>query len=176
MIIQKIYVLVKGQGMGAKSDSQDATRNVQPSLSPAQGKAIEALASGANLTEAAEKAGVDRTTLYRWRRDDPGFIAAYNSIAGEALERIRSGIRGLAEPAMCALKELLLSPTPASVRLGAIKIVLACVDQADSGELIDSQLPEDVHTEIRTRKVERLDRESALDRHETILRKGLPPN
>ena len=38
-------------------------------LAPQQLKAIEALASGTSVTKAAETAGVDRSTIYLWRKD-----------------------------------------------------------------------------------------------------------
>ena len=42
-------------------------------LSPKQIEVIEALASGASISEAAKRAGVDRSTVYLWRRDDSDF-------------------------------------------------------------------------------------------------------
>jgi DNA-binding NarL/FixJ family response regulator len=42
-------------------------------LTPKQIQVIEALASGACVSEAAKRAGVDRSTVYLWRRDDPDF-------------------------------------------------------------------------------------------------------
>lgn len=45
-----------------------------------------ALLSGSSVTEAAHAAGVDRTTVHRWLRDDPVFQAAYNG-ARRALQR-----------------------------------------------------------------------------------------
>ena len=49
-------------------------------ISPQQELALAALARGKGPVEAAEEAGVDRSTLYRWRMYDPDFIAALNRI------------------------------------------------------------------------------------------------
>jgi hypothetical protein len=53
--------------------SQNAT------LSGPHQTAMDALLAGKNITAAAQAAGVDRTTLHRWLRDDPDFVAIYNA-------------------------------------------------------------------------------------------------
>src|SRR6185295_14989254 len=43
-------------------------------LSPRQHKAIELLLRGVTDAQTAAEIGVDRTTVYRWRTDDPEFV------------------------------------------------------------------------------------------------------
>lgn len=64
---------------------------------------IEALASGATVTDAAKAAGVAREPLYRWRKEDPEFAAeweaAYSTGADVLVaEARRRAVKGVAEP------------------------------------------------------------------------------
>jgi transposase-like protein len=58
---------------------RNTTEQRETDLSPNQLKALAAMATGATVTAAAEHAGVDRTTLHRWIREDPGFQARLES-------------------------------------------------------------------------------------------------
>ena len=62
--------------MACNGMSQNATLE---SLSPAQLTAVGALLAGKTVTDAATDAGVDRATLYRWRKEDFAFQAALNA-------------------------------------------------------------------------------------------------
>lgn len=57
---------------------QKTTKNSRSKrgVSAAELRAIEALLSGKTMTAAAEVAGVDRTTLYRWQRTNAPFREA----------------------------------------------------------------------------------------------------
>src|SRR5437899_2928013 len=72
-----------GGGPGVGADLSDtAVREGEAAamgLSPAQQRAIARLTSGSTVAGAAEAAGVGRTTLYRWLKEDAAFIAAYNA-------------------------------------------------------------------------------------------------
>lgn len=64
---------------------------------------LDAVASGAMLTEAASAAGVDRSTAYRRRKTDPDFAKAFEEAleaSADALEREarRRAIEGWEEP------------------------------------------------------------------------------
>ena len=63
-------------------------------LSVAQHTALAALAQGQSFKEAAEAAGVNRITLYRWTRNDPMFQAAYNAWQEELRGSARSILKG----------------------------------------------------------------------------------
>ncbi len=77
---------------------QNETPSTGPS--PAQMGAIEALARGATVTNAAAAAGVDRTTVHRWLRDGPEFIAELNRTRLEMADGIRGELRALAADAV----------------------------------------------------------------------------
>jgi hypothetical protein len=68
-------------------------------LSKPQLSAIEALAAGKSMNEAAAAADVDRTTLYRWRRDDDAFRAALAGVRNEVREELSTRILALAAKA-----------------------------------------------------------------------------
>jgi transposase-like protein len=107
--------------------------------------AIAALASGSTRTEAAEKAGVDRRTLHRWRNQDPEFIAALNGLRSEAAEQVENELRGLATEAVATIRTLMSdSQAPAAVRLKAAWSVLEAVRD----EHLGSDDPDEIRREM----------------------------
>src|SRR5205807_2282667 len=72
-------------------------------LSPAQRTAIERLTSGSTLVDSALAAGVNRTTLYRWLKNDPAFLAAYNAWQQDALATARGRLLALTDSAVLAV-------------------------------------------------------------------------
>lgn len=75
----------------------DAT--VLDRLSEPQRMAIESLLSGASTTAAALAAGVDRSSLYRWRKDDFTFQAALSAMRRERWEEVNALVLNLARKA-----------------------------------------------------------------------------
>jgi hypothetical protein len=99
---------------------------VPTEVSPAQALALKALLSGKSIVEAAAAAEVDRTTVHRWLRDDPAFIAEYQTDRAEIVGRIRRELATLGEDAVKAFRECLAMEHPdnAAVRLRAALDVL----------------------------------------------------
>ena len=91
---------------------------------PEQLLAIEALVNGKSKAQAAQAAGVHRTTLYRWERGDEAFRATYEQARRRQLEgeyRKRAAPRRIpcaaddettAVPAADVLTELIACGTP----------------------------------------------------------------
>jgi transposase-like protein len=69
-------------------------------LSESQELALAALRAGATFGKAAEAAGVNRTTVYRWVHGDPHFRAAYNAWQQAAAESARARLTQLADLAV----------------------------------------------------------------------------
>lgn len=69
-------------------------------LSPVQRKAIELLARGRSIKATGREAGVGRTTIYRWMREDPEFIAVYNLWSDELIESARTRLASLINPSV----------------------------------------------------------------------------
>lgn len=68
---------------------QNATRRGNSDgLSPHQIAVLESLLTGATVTKAAATVGVDRTTVHRWIRSDPVFLASLNEGKRELWESI----------------------------------------------------------------------------------------
>src|SRR5262249_15361106 len=104
--------------MASNIVQQNATPAAGPSHS--QHQAILALAGGASITSAAEAAGIDRSTIYRWLRHDAEFVVELNRSKRDHLDRVRGELRSLASDAVKALRELVTSEaTPPAVRLRA---------------------------------------------------------
>lgn len=98
-----------------------------PALSPPQHVALRAMLRGADYTEAAQLAGVERSTLWRWRHEDADFQAAY----AEELERLYAGDREKLEVARgLALDKLITFARTQDVNGGNGYIFLSVLDRA----------------------------------------------
>jgi transposase len=86
-------------------------------------KAIEALGHGLSVTDASEKAGVTRKTVYRWLEDDD-FQGAVLERQNEVLERVSRRLSALALQGLDTLSELMNSDDE-SIRLRASSSVLS---------------------------------------------------
>ena len=94
-------------------------------LSPEQVIAIEALLTTGNKTSAARKAGVDRSTLYRWMAHDAAFRAALEDGTAAALQEFSRALVRLADKATAALEDALGKGQEIGIRLRAADIVTA---------------------------------------------------
>jgi hypothetical protein len=95
-------------------------------LKPRQLKTVEALASCGDVTEAAQKAGVSRETVYRWLRQ-PAFREAVDKATGEAVAELGRGLVALGEKAKRVLSETMDNdnPSAAATRIRAADIVFS---------------------------------------------------
>ena len=139
--------------------SQSVSQSV--TLSPAQIRALGALAQGQTYIEAAKAAGVDRQTLYRWRRDVD---------FGEAWARIREGMRAetidaivtQSRDVLASLVRLATGAEDEKVRLLAAQDLLQRLDGAtERGEASAAQqtatvviAADDALAELRRRRSE----------------------
>lgn len=103
-----------------------------------KGKALAALLDSNTFTEAAEKAGISRKTLYSYMRDDLDFAKAYKAaqerLTLEHLETIEAD-RQRAKNAIFAIMED--SKQPGTVRLKAAQSILdAATAAANKAEVI----------------------------------------
>ena len=115
-------------GPRCNSVPQNATPESTPT--PAQLRAIAVLAAGGTRSEAAEAAGADRSTLYRWLRSDAVFVAELNRARQDQADALRQERRELAAEALKTIKHLVTSvEVPAAVRLRA---ALAALDAGGS--------------------------------------------
>src|SRR5260221_3773719 len=94
-------------------------------LSPVQAQVIEALAQGQTVSAAAEKAGIHRTTIHHWIRNQPQFKAAVRTAQAEYASEVNDSIHELAAYALLTLHDLLRHPaTPHAVRLKTALAIL----------------------------------------------------
>lgn len=84
--------------------------------------AIEALGHGFSVTDASDKAGVTRKTIYRWLGDD-NFSDAVSEKQREVLERVSGRLSALALQALDTLDDLMESRNE-NIRLRASQSVL----------------------------------------------------
>lgn len=65
-------------------------------LDTQQVTAIERLISGDTVTAAAAEAGVDRSTVYRWLKEDAEFVAELNRRRSDLLDAVQERLCGAA--------------------------------------------------------------------------------
>ena len=78
-------------------------------ISPVQAVALETLAAGATVTEAAQKAGVSRETVSRWMHHDANFIAELQNLRAELASQARCALEALGTQAIAVLLAALQS-------------------------------------------------------------------
>jgi hypothetical protein len=76
-------------------------------LDPQQLQALDLLLLGKTINEAAAAVGVDRNTVSRWKRTDPGFIAAYNMALLSSWEASHKRLLDVRMKAIDKLEDLL---------------------------------------------------------------------
>src|SRR5262249_26615351 len=116
-----------------------------------QALALAELLRGASVVDAAAKARVDRTTVHRWLRDDPAFIAELNRGKAEVIDRARTELRGLCGAAIAVYRDLLTQPNPQPLKLRAAESVLKMIG-ANVPEAVGPIDPADAERERRKRE------------------------
>jgi len=84
---------------------------------------LMALACGATATQAAEKAGMSRRTLYR-RLEDPAFRHQVSATRADMVQRSAAMLTAASLESVKTLVSLQNSNMPATVRLGAARAIL----------------------------------------------------
>lgn len=78
-----------------------------------------------SITDAAKASGIDRTTVYRWLKNDPAFEAELNRLKKDRVERLRADLRSLVSDAIATLRTITTdSKVPPNVRVRAALAVL----------------------------------------------------
>jgi hypothetical protein len=104
---------------------QETTGPTPSKLKVKQQLAITALLGGASQSAAAEAAGVDRSTLYRWMKRDAEFVAAYNRVKHDHYDAIHARMFQITNQMMDMLENLLKRPfSTTSDRLRMISVGL----------------------------------------------------
>jgi transposase len=128
-----------------KKDTQQ--NSTDSTLNPKQMEVIEGLARGASVSEAAKRAGVDRSTVYHWIQDDREFEAQLTLARRECADRMRARLRELADDAVKTIREILGgTDIPPGVRLKAALSVLQSIGAMDEST-VDAALLEKWRTE-----------------------------
>ena len=93
-----------------------------PELSVQQEAVMMALLKGSSTTAAAAAAGVDRTTVHRWKRENPVFQALWNRGMNELREDLHAGLLALAESALANLRRAVDEGEP-KLSLSVLKLL-----------------------------------------------------
>jgi transcriptional regulator with XRE-family HTH domain len=91
---------------------------------PKRQKALELIMEGNTDAEVASALGVDRSTVWRWRKE-PHFLAELRGHRAASLETASTRLAGMIEPSIEVLGQLLRDAgVPAAVRVKAATIIL----------------------------------------------------
>ncbi len=115
------------------NDPTESDRIRPREVSDRQSIAIDALVSGATQQEAAEKAGVQRTTVTEWCNHNIGFMAERNQRRRDRLEAAGEQLRETLCAALVHLGE--------KVREGDTGAAMAIVKTVGVGHLLDATKP-----------------------------------
>jgi len=111
-------------------------------LTPRKRKALEALLTSGDISQAANTAGVSRDSVYRWLRD-PDFQTALSNGTQAALQGLSQSLLTLGAAAAKALQVALEDTTaPLTARLRAADIVLTRLLQMRELVDLDKRLTE----------------------------------
>lgn len=95
-------------------------------------KALEALIDSNSLTEAAEKAGISRKTLYTYLHTDKDFARAYEAMREQQILESIDAVSVDREKAHSVIREILGDKEqPAAVRLKAAEMVLKSAEKSE---------------------------------------------
>src|SRR3712207_8134059 len=113
---------------------------VKPALTPKQEKAVACLLATATITDAAQRAGVGETTLYRWLKE-PDFAAAYRDARREAVGQAIARLQHLSSAAAFVLANTMADrSTPASVKVRVASKILHLSLRAVELEDLDERI------------------------------------
>lgn len=130
-----------------------AKRDTSPALTTQQEAAIASLLTGATLAKAAEAAGVDRTTLWRWLKTDAAFVAEHNRARKEQRDAAQLEVRSLTSQAVSTIRDLMTNAdAPPAIRL---KAALAVLEVSKNDEVFGLDDPADVERDWNRRDHQR---------------------
>lgn len=114
-----------------------------------QDRFLKAMLQCASVDEACKQAGINRTTGYKYLKDDV-FLAEYRSLRREAMQQVTAQLQKKSEEAVAVLAEVMNDKeAPAGSRVASAKNVLDVAyrafeldDLAEEVEKIKEQLEE----------------------------------
>jgi uncharacterized protein YecA (UPF0149 family) len=120
-------------------------------FTPQQTAALDALVTGATLTQAAEQAGVHRNTIANWRRESADFQMALANAQYDRALYFREKAESMADLAFEAIRSVLTDPKASpSTRLKAALAILKTVStqmepqkkvKVTAEDILDAELP-----------------------------------
>jgi hypothetical protein len=150
--------------------SQNVT--LSATISAAQSLAVEALASGSTVTEAAERAGVVRETVSRWVHGDPEFIAELQNRRAEMAAQVRCALEALGKRSVAVLGDAVGKMTNPATKFKAACAVLKLLG-ADRADTVASTTAEEVRLRIREREDALRNSRSRLEAREDVIRRSI---
>lgn len=136
--------------MPTKND-ENKNNGHKSELTPAQLTAVDCLALGATITDAAKSAKVSRQTVSEWLNQYPNFQVALNLRRRELWEEQKDRLRGLMPRALERIEKALASEGPEGLRAALALAKIAKIDLTPTGGIDRDEI-----------EVEEAERESRL--------------
>jgi hypothetical protein len=110
-------------------------------LTPNQQRSIEALLESRTFCDAADRAGVDRRTIYRWIRTDEIFREEYSAVRRETMGQTTARLQEISKTAVEELANIIKAEkAPFASRVSAIRTALDYAYRAVELEDIEARL------------------------------------
>lgn len=123
----------KRDDSGPNPGPTGGARPQKATLSTQQVAAIAAIVSGSTYDDAAKAAGVHRRSLYEWRTQDEGFMAALDEALAAMKREVTDGLVAGAREALRSIVNLATKAEDEKVRLSAAQDLLQRLDGASGG-------------------------------------------
>lgn len=107
--------------------------DTKPKLTPAQLAAIDRLATGSSITDAAEAVETSRQTVSEWLNRNPAFIAALNARRAELWGETADRLRALLPRAVETIAAAIEAGGPDALAASLALVRLAKIDPTPTG-------------------------------------------
>ena len=124
-------------------------------MEPQQQQALTLLASGKSVDEISETLDIQRTTLWRWRKN-PEFIARFNQLIQQGKEKQIQSFINLQQRAFEVFEEALSSENEL-LRFKAATVIIDKVKELPEGLLYEDEILESQRNQEQLRKLTSLD-------------------
>ena len=122
-----VHSLVTEQPPTANPQAQRLTEEIEVSfvdLNQQQLQALDLLGQGVRVTHVAQRLGIDRSTLFRWKTQHPPFIAALNRRHKETLDALSIKVSHVLSSAISEVSRTLKSNRSKENRMHAALAIL----------------------------------------------------
>jgi len=117
-----------------------------PPLTPIQSQVLSGLLAGRPVAAVARENGIDRSTIYHWRRDHPHFTFALDQARSRLQAALYDEVQDLVAQALEVLAELLHSPDD-RIRLRVAQTLLRAANPMKANTILHTDVGPEIGLE-----------------------------